>query len=723
MKTYYLKIFTTLIFVLTSTIGHSQSTYYVATNGSNSNLGTESNPFLTIEKAISSFGASGGTCFIKGGTYHEEINLSNQNNINIKAYADEYVIIDGTVEITSSWKQNSGDPTIYETTLTEDIWQLFIDNEQQVSARWPNAQFNDDSVFDQANWSPSDDSVAKGTIIDIGGLVASGINAKGAIAVANFGSYKTSALNILTHTGNTMTYDLGELNGHAGKHYYYFLEKKLELLDVANEWFYNIDTKKLYVKGNPTGKKIQGKVQSYAFNMNNCEFITIENLNFFSTTILATDSNNITVNNCLFAFPSTSKRILGDINAPLVTQLGPSNNNSVGNIKFYQCSFEHTEGEALKLSGTYNTIEDCHFHHIDHTCAALSGLGVSIKNGGAYVDFKQNTFHTSGASATLELGEKQSVSYNDISNTGLIQSDGSVVQITRKNVQDSEVHHNWIHDTSKSGMRYDAPINSPWDAGTNGLAHHNVMWNLNKAFQIKGDFQKNYNNTCFGNDDVSVDISILHEDYTVKNAWDNQTSNTHSNENTITRNNAADKISGHRKKSADDYPVPGTVDHNKYSSTNTDYGIKALLEDPDNYDFRPKVGSELIDAGVAIPGITDGFTGSAPDIGAYERNDTWRAGVTWEPDFYPWSFLSLSVKESFIETEKISIYPNPAKGEINIKSNIEIENIIGFNLLGKPVLNSRNPYRMNISKLKSGIYFLKITPKNGSTISRKMIIK
>ena len=86
MKTYYLKIFTTLIFVLTSTIGHSQSTYYVATNGSNSNLGTESNPFLTIEKAISSFGASGGTCFIKGGTYHEEINLSNQNNINIKEY-------------------------------------------------------------------------------------------------------------------------------------------------------------------------------------------------------------------------------------------------------------------------------------------------------------------------------------------------------------------------------------------------------------------------------------------------------------------------------------------------------------------------------------------------------------------------------------------------------------------------------------------------------------
>ncbi|SRR5579883_1232718 len=39
---------------------------------------------------------------------------------------------------------------------------------------------------------------------------------------------------------------------------------------------------------------------------------------------------------------------------------------------------------------------------------------------------------------------------------------------------------------------------------------------------------------------------------------------------------------------------------------------------PDGYDFRLKPGSAAVDAGVVLPTITDGFTGKAPDLGAYE---------------------------------------------------------------------------------------------------------
>ncbi len=38
----------------------------------------------------------------------------------------------------------------------------------------------------------------------------------------------------------------------------------------------------------------------------------------------------------------------------------------------------------------------------------------------------------------------------------------------------------------------------------------------------------------------------------------------------------------------------------------------------EGFDFRLKSGSAAIDAGVELPGITDGFTGRAPDLGAYE---------------------------------------------------------------------------------------------------------
>jgi hypothetical protein len=42
------------------------------------------------------------------------------------------------------------------------------------------------------------------------------------------------------------------------------------------------------------------------------------------------------------------------------------------------------------------------------------------------------------------------------------------------------------------------------------------------------------------------------------------------------------------------------------------------LYKPNGLDFRLKPGSPAIDAGVELPSITDGFTGKAPDIGAYE---------------------------------------------------------------------------------------------------------
>jgi len=37
-----------------------------------------------------------------------------------------------------------------------------------------------------------------------------------------------------------------------------------------------------------------------------------------------------------------------------------------------------------------------------------------------------------------------------------------------------------------------------------------------------------------------------------------------------------------------------------------------------DYDLRLKSGADVIDKGVAIAQITDGFTGKAPDLGAYE---------------------------------------------------------------------------------------------------------
>ena len=102
------------------------------------------------------------------------------------------------------------------------------------------------------------------------------------------------------------------------------------------------------------------------------------------------------------------------------------------------------------------------------------------------------------------------------------------------------------------------------------------------------------------------------------------------NEGTITRNNAANKIAGHRTGTFQDYPVPGEYDHN-WNGYKRVRILKTSLLIPKNYDFRPQPDSELIDAGTTIQGINDDFGGAGPDQGAYEYGgEIWIYGITWD---------------------------------------------------------------------------------------------
>jgi len=49
-----------------------------------------------------------------------------------------------------------------------------------------------------------------------------------------------------------------------------------------------------------------------------------------------------------------------------------------------------------------------------------------------------------------------------------------------------------------------------------------------------------------------------------------------------------------------------------------DFSDPTMLVDPEAIDFRLRARSAAVDAGVVLPTITDGFTGNAPDLGAYE---------------------------------------------------------------------------------------------------------
>lgn len=706
---FFMRNYIYIVFCFFSLTSLGQSTYYVSTSGDDNNVGNEASPFRTISKAINSFGATGGNCIIREGIYHESVVINNKDNITVKSYPNEVVVLDGTKEINTTWTQSSGNSNIYETTLTEDIWQLFIDNEQQVMARWPNAQFYDDTVFDQSYWSPGNANAgSNGVMVDDGNLATSGISAQGALAIANVGSFKTWTVEVLSHTPGNSSFTYETVDSYRSKHHFYFLEGKVDFLDTQNEWFYDSATKKLSVWGNPTGKKIQGKVQSYVFDIDKCDNLTFENLRFFSTTIKASKSTNITVNNSLFSYPSCSKRMLGDKSHPLNTEFQGLSRTSPSNFKLYQCLFEHTDGSAYYMRGEGNVVEDCYFHHIDYTGSSLRGPMVTFLNYGKDAVFTRNTVHTTGASETVRYLDPVEVSYNNISNTGLVHDDGAISQQGNNSVDGTVIHHNWFHDSVKHAIRFDGEENDPDRSGVNGIVHHNVIWNVRRGVMAKGNDHKIYNNTIFNCE--QNEIAVINSEYSDPPGG-------YSNSITQVRNNAADKISGHRQIP---YAIPSILSNNVYSNTSSDYGIKSLLNDPDNYDFTPKsTASELIDQGMVISGITETFDGNAPDIGAYELGDTWVPGVTWEPDFYPWEdapTLSINKLNAF----KFS-YNNPIEDQIKLSAEKEIKNIRIYNIYGQEVLSktiNAKSVTINSINLSSGVYLMKLNIENVSVSSK-----
>ena len=117
------------------------------------------------------------------------------------------------------------------------------------------------------------------------------------------------------------------------------------------------------------------------------------------------------------------------------------------------CSFAHTDGTAIEFHGGAlqshnNTINNSIFEFIDWSSSDLPGLMVTVFDGGKDNTFSNSTVHRTGASATISIGDSPKFFHNRISNTGLIQSDGAVMQMMMNEQQGAEGAYNWIHDTA-----------------------------------------------------------------------------------------------------------------------------------------------------------------------------------------------------------------------------------------------------------------------------------
>jgi len=649
---------------------------FVATTGVDnltSNDGSISQPWASLDFALEQV-VAGDTINIRAGSYHENITQGSVSGtasqpITIQSYNGEQVTFDGTIPLTGSWAKHSA--SIYKLQLTEPVWQLFVDDEMMMNARWPNARFDDGSVYTRESWAKGLDGTTTNGHFDtdpaVHDLAATSIDATGAVVIANVRNFNSYTRSVSSHTAGSNTFEYGTVPHFGSSKNYYYLQGALSLLDQNKEWHIDAGTNMAYLwapnSSVPTGN-IRGRNQQYVIDADNWQYVTFKGLDFFATTLELKGAESITIEDCHFNYSGGAKRALGetDTRPALLTLF--NGKSTTGNFVLRNVSITNSDSQAFYIKGENTIVENSLFENFDWAATETYLTSSALVFSGANALLTGNTIRNAGTSETVASNGTIEAAYNDIYNTGYAQSDGAIIQIGVKNQNGSVVHHNWLHDTPKYGFRFDAPIPPPaW--GEYGFSHHNVVWNSSGA-NPKGDHIRNYNNLLFNNSDV--DLIILSEK-TAAGDW--------SNEFTTTTNNAADSISSARKSQT---TIPGVVGSN-FNGYNEAELLKTLLRDPANHDFRPVAGSSLVDAGDTIYDVdfSHPTQGSAPDLGAYEDGESnyWIPGRKLAAASYPIPFdagstaktdADLMWREAYTATS-YDVYFGMTSGSLTAKGN------------------------------------------------------
>tara|TARA_B100001057_G_scaffold442554_1_gene478031 strand:+ start:422 stop:5413 length:4992 start_codon:yes stop_codon:yes gene_type:complete len=279
-------------------------------------------------------------------------------------------------------------------------------------------------------------------------------------------------------------------------------------------------------------------------------------------------------------------------------------------------------------------IENSHFHN-----NPANGGFASFRVWDGMVA-RRNTVHSIGFGGMSRLGTKKAQSggkslgeLNRIYDFHF-SGDDSGIQINTGHAIGTSLQHNWIHDMpGRNGIRFDGD-----PAGIGGTAHHNVSFNNRRGYRFKGDQHTLVSNIAFDNEkyDFGIDNDKF---YGYLPGYDPATqgllrpengTNVYNYRNTGRRGSNPSQgnlysIVHNSAGNVERHPIPVLNPENKTgnSMTRADRGhsIKDELRDAANFDFRPRFGSSLIDAGTHQIGYTDGFIGTAPDIGPYEYGD------------------------------------------------------------------------------------------------------
>ncbi|TPN83376.1 RICIN domain-containing protein [Aquimarina algicola] len=593
----------------------SAKNIHVAKNGNDSNSGTASKPYKTIAKA-SSVAQPGDVIIIGEGTYEESIRPQRSGTpgkpIVYTAKAGEKVII-SAMQALSGWRKDSG--VIYKVKVDWDLGQenfVMNGNTAMDLARWPN---NTDGTPFTLN-SRRNDGGSGSNVSNNAFLTSSqipNINWAGG-AVFFYGDKPGSGwiawkAFITGSSSGRVNFNLDKnpnwirtFHAPADKGDFY-LEGVKGALDYQNEWWFNANTKELFVQmpnGNaPANGVVRMRKRKVTIDLSVRSYIQIKNLAVFGGSIdMPNNSNNNVIYGVSSFYGNHTIGVQKGFSANQQSILMNGNNNVVE-----KCEIAFGAANGIKVGGNGNKILNSRIHDFNY----LGSYDAPINaRGGRNTTFKGNTIFRGGRDGIQFFNNSSEFAYNDVYQANLINDDCALLY-TVGGPHNGEIHHNWFHDNQGRGkLKKAAGVYLDNDAEAFSV-HHNVIWNTEwTGVQINWDGKdiNVFNNTFWNNSD---EMGAWHKEgtaFTNVKVW----------------NNLGFK---------GEWEPQSNKQNNMVANANAFANVGAG-------NFRLKSGATPINKGRVINDITNGYVGSAPDVGAYEFGGTnWVAGIDWNPELGP----------------------------------------------------------------------------------------
>jgi len=625
-------------------------------------------PFRTLADA-SAVLMPGDTCLIHAGTYREVLSPPRSGTagapIRYQAAGDGLVVVTATDPV-ENWQP--GADGIYvaegvEMPLGKANMLHFRQAAQQL-ARWPNDADGDPYTYDALKirteaGTYSDSYITHDAIPD---YWTSGVmfwlGAHSGCAVQRAVTGYDPATHRLSFTPFPSYWPFGTHspnrweNGHRG---IFYLMGRLEALDAPGEWYYDEAARRLHFMppsgADPREGGAEITVRNRTLNLA-ADHIHIEGIAFYGAPLQINGSDcvlsRLHVLECVNQLITDEDSAVAGGAAVLV--YGKRN-------RIEHCLVEEgtATGINIGMNADDTVVENCIIRNFDKQGNHCS----PIRSSGRRALITRNRISGSARDVSRCTGQGSEFSYNEVFDGLLANTDGGLFYVTGNSVPvDVELHHNWFHGAHSPDYTSNHSTGIYLDNDSAGyLVHHNVVWDVawgGLHFNWDAIENKIYNNTFW---EVGIDPDT-NEPWALILSWIPVLNGVPTDvRDNIIINNLSDMRPWWDSGAGamrEDETLDNTFRNNRQAE-------QPPFESYESLFFSLRDDPRFVDAGEVIPGITDGYKGAAPDIGAYERGgDFWVPGPDWDAERGPFvigssRLVNLSVRTALAEAQNLIV--------------------------------------------------------------------